>query len=62
VEPLHQQNIQAFTSHQAIRCPVCKDSDLRFKVMLYDDAEGDCITPEHVFEVLEEDIEVRTRS
>ncbi|GAX79029.1 hypothetical protein CEUSTIGMA_g6469.t1 [Chlamydomonas eustigma] len=57
VEPLHQQNIHSFTSHQAIPCHACNKSDLRFKVMLYDDAEGDCITPEHVFDVLEEDIE-----
>ena len=26
--------------------------------MLYDDDEGDCITPEHVFELLEEDLKV----
>ena len=28
------------------------------QVMLYDDGEGDCITPEHVFDVLEEDLKV----
>lgn len=28
------------------------------QVMLYDDDEGDCITPEHVFDVLEEDLKV----
>ncbi len=26
--------------------------------MLYDDGQGDCITPEHVFDLLEEDLEV----
>lgn len=29
------------------------------QVMLYDDGEGDCITPEHVFDVLEADLKVR---
>ena len=29
-----------------------------FKVMLYDDEEGDCITPEDVWDVLEEDLAV----
>lgn len=28
------------------------------QVMLYDDEQGDCITPEDVFERLEEDLEV----
>eukprot|EP00798_Chlamydomonas_sp_ICE-L_P014139 gene14139-20102_t len=36
-------------------CPSCHAvEDL---VMLYDDDQGACITPEHVFEVLEEDLE-----
>ncbi len=30
----------------------------RPQVMLYDDDQGDCITPEHVFETLEEDLKV----
>ena len=31
-----------------------------YQVMLYDDEQGDCITPEDVFERLEEDLEVAT--
>ena len=58
-EALSRQNINAMKAHQALRCSSCGADDLRFKVMLYDDDEGSCITPEHVFEVLEEDLEVR---
>ena len=43
---------------QPLPCKACKRDELRFKVMLYDDDQGDCITPEHVFDVLEEDLEV----
>ena len=58
VEPLSRTNISAMRAKQAVRCPACSAEDLRFKIMLYDDDEGSCVTPEHVFETLEEDLEV----
>lgn len=39
-------------------CPSCHTAQLRFKIMLYDDHESDKITPENVYERLEEDCEV----
>jgi NAD-dependent SIR2 family protein deacetylase len=36
-------------------CPSCHKAQLRFKIMLYDDHESDKITPENVYERLEED-------
>lgn len=42
VEPLSQANIDAMKNMQAIRCPSCREDDLRFKVMLYDDDEVRC--------------------
>lgn len=36
-------------------CPSCHKAQLRFKIMLYDDHESDKITPENVYERLEDD-------
>lgn len=36
-------------------CPSCHKGQLRFKIMLYDDHESDKITPENVYERLEDD-------
>ncbi|GFH15152.1 deacetylase sirtuin-type domain-containing protein [Haematococcus lacustris] len=58
VEPLTRQAINTMKEQKAIQCPSCAADELRFKVMLYDDDQGDCITPEHVFETLEEDLQV----
>eukprot|EP00892_Ulva_mutabilis_P011553 jgi/Ulvmu1/8770/UM048_0025.1 len=38
-------------------CPACQSSELRFKIMLYDDKQSDTITPEKVYERLETDLE-----
>lgn len=46
VEPLSDDSITALKAKEPIRCQKCSEDSLRFKVMLYDDAEGDCITPE----------------
>ncbi|WIA33871.1 hypothetical protein OEZ86_006973 [Tetradesmus obliquus] len=43
---------------QPLACTACGQDEMRFKVMLYDDEEGDCITPEDVFERLEDDLAV----
>ncbi|EFJ51650.1 hypothetical protein VOLCADRAFT_116301 [Volvox carteri f. nagariensis] len=56
VEPLSRHNISLMRAQQPVPCSACGQDQLRFKVMLYDDDEGDCITPEHVFDVLEEDL------
>ncbi|GLI64199.1 hypothetical protein VaNZ11_007381 [Volvox africanus] len=58
VEPLSRHNINVMRAQQPVPCASCGQDQLRFKVMLYDDGEGDCITPEHVFDVLEEDLKV----
>jgi hypothetical protein len=36
--------------------PACFPMSLFLQVMLYDDEQGDCITPEDVFEQLEDDL------
>eukprot|EP00775_Hariotina_reticulata_P003078 gene3078-3357_t len=41
---------------QPVMCHACNKDEMRFKVMLYDDEQGDCITPEDVFERLEDDL------
>lgn len=38
-------------------CPRCQVSELRFKIMLYDDKQSEKITPEKVYERLESDLE-----
>lgn len=38
-------------------CPSCQISELRFKIMLYDDKQSEKITPEKVYERLETDLE-----
>ncbi|GMH35657.1 hypothetical protein BSKO_03525 [Bryopsis sp. KO-2023] len=41
------------------QCPKCPDGILRFKIMLYDDEEGDCVTEsEKLWSLLEKDLEV----
>lgn len=38
-------------------CPKCGDGCLRFKIMLYDDEEGDCVTEsEDLWDLLSEDV------
>jgi NAD-dependent SIR2 family protein deacetylase len=37
-------------------CQVCHGSHLRFKIMLYDDEEAEKITPEDVWQCLEDDL------
>jgi hypothetical protein len=43
---------------QPVPCSACREDEMRFKVMLYDDEQGDCITPEDVFERLDDDLAV----
>ncbi|KAL6760663.1 DHS-like NAD/FAD-binding domain-containing protein, partial [Haematococcus lacustris] len=56
--PLTRRAINAMKDEKVVCCPSCAAEGLRFKVMLYDDDQGACITPEHVFETLEEDLQV----
>lgn len=39
-------------------CPACKQSNLRFKIMLYDDEKAELITPEDVWTRFEDDLEL----
>ena len=39
-------------------CPSCHKEQLRFKIMLYDDQESKSITPEDVYDRLEEDCKI----
>ncbi|KAJ9505491.1 hypothetical protein QJQ45_024632 [Haematococcus lacustris] len=56
--PLTRRAINVMKDEKVVCCPSCAAEGLRFKVMLYDDDQGACITPEHVFETLEEDLQV----
>lgn len=47
--------VPCITLHTSPTCSLCS---WHLQVMLYDDGQGDCITPEHVFDLLEEDLEV----
>ncbi|KAK9839228.1 hypothetical protein WJX81_002717 [Elliptochloris bilobata] len=48
--------LRSLRAKRGIPCRACEAASLRMRIMLYDDAEGDVITPEDVFEVLEEDV------
>lgn len=37
-------------------CDTCQDETSRFRVMMYDDADGEYITPDDVMDLMEEDI------
>lgn len=45
-------------SKVAVPCgaPGCSHDAMRFKVMMYDDGEAECITPDDVMELMEEDV------
>ncbi|KAL4857414.1 Phototropin-1B [Chlorella vulgaris] len=49
---------QPIRAKEAVPCgaPGCGHPCLRFKVMMYDDGEAECITPDDVMEVMEEDV------
>lgn len=59
VQQLCRAAVNAMKGGEAVRCPSCGQADLRFKVMLYDDGEGDCIMTDDVWERLEDDLGVR---
>eukprot|EP00887_Chlorella_sp_A99_P007258 scaffold2.g7258.t1 len=44
---------------QQVPCPApgCGNPALRFKIMMYDDAEGECITPDDCMDLMEADVQ-----
>ncbi|CAK0785394.1 hypothetical protein CVIRNUC_008603 [Coccomyxa viridis] len=48
--------LRAVRLKTALPCQKCHEADLRMRIMLYDDGEADVITPDDVFDVLEEDV------
>eukprot|EP00882_Tetradesmus_deserticola_P012542 GHRQ01013295.1.p1 GENE.GHRQ01013295.1~~GHRQ01013295.1.p1 ORF type:complete len:274 (+),score=102.11 GHRQ01013295.1:252-1073(+) len=56
VERLSGPVMSTMKACQPVACSSCHEDEMRFKVMLYDDEQGDCITPEDVFEQLEDDL------
>ncbi|KAK9901982.1 hypothetical protein WJX75_000203 [Coccomyxa subellipsoidea] len=56
VTDVSSAQLRTIRAKRALRCGHCGDADLRCRVMLYDDGEADVITPEDVFDVLEEDV------
>ncbi|CAL8465968.1 g5504 [Coccomyxa elongata] len=58
VSGISPPQLGAIRAKRPLRCGGCGDADLRCRVMLYDDGEADVITPEEVFDVLEEDVGV----
>ena len=58
MEKLSGQVMATMRAAQPVLCSGCSADEMRFKVMLYDDEQGDCITPEDVFERLDDDLAV----
>ncbi|CAL5224232.1 g6884 [Coccomyxa viridis] len=56
VTDLTAQLLRAVRAKTALPCPKCREANLRMRIMLYDDGEADVITPDDVFDVLEEDV------
>lgn len=54
--PLHIPLATQLKTGMELPCASCSHAPLRFKVMLYEDAEGECITPEEVMDLMEEDV------
>ncbi|KAI3430498.1 hypothetical protein D9Q98_005093 [Chlorella vulgaris] len=57
-QPVTAALAQQIRAKEAVPCgaPGCGHPCLRFKVMMYDDGEAECITPDDVMEVMEEDV------
>jgi len=53
---MSEAHAASLSRHVSVRCDVCKDSSLRFKVMMYDDDDGEYITPDDVMDLMEEDV------
>ncbi|KAL3136423.1 hypothetical protein ABBQ38_005680 [Trebouxia sp. C0009 RCD-2024] len=49
--------LRKLKSKKAIPCTKCDCEALRCRIMLYDDGEDDVITPEDVFDLMEEDVQ-----
>lgn len=58
VEQLTRTAINQMKLRQAIPCKACTEGELRFRIVLYDDDEGEMITHESVFDLLASDMEV----
>ena len=64
VEPLDQANLKSMRARRPLPCPACSETSsrkahMRPKVLLYDDAEGEHITPNKVMDLMEADAKVR---
>ena len=56
VVPLNIDTAKKLQAHTPVTCSQCPGEDMRFKVMLYDDADGEYITPDDVMDLMEEDV------
>ncbi|GAB4820047.1 hypothetical protein N2152v2_007093 [Parachlorella kessleri] len=48
--------VRQLKAQKPVPCHVCQHEALRFKVMMYEDAESESITPEEVMDLMEEDV------
>lgn len=53
---LTKEMAKVLRQNKSLPCVNCDDENLRFKVMLYDDADGECIISDHVMDLMEEDV------
>ena len=60
IEAIEEAHLKLMRSCRAPKCPTCPSSSMRPKVMMYDDAEGDCITSRSVMDLMGTDAEVVT--
>ncbi len=53
---MSEEQAASLSQHVSVRCDACKEWYLRFKVMMYDDDDGEYITPDAVMDLMEEDV------
>eukprot|EP00891_Asterochloris_glomerata_P008300 jgi/Astpho2/8300/Aster-01378 len=58
VTPMNVTFIRQLRAQKPIPCTKCSCQAIRCRVMLYGDADDDVITPEDVFDLMEEDLKV----